>query len=138
MEQGIPVIGAHKVVRDTPGSSIMGDFDNFLQDKPIPKWQVLEEKYTELRGKYIYTREGKADMQIELCRDGYVLGGGNLEQWWFPVAKDGQEAILVAGCASRSVSEYITFEATKQSVDTWSGRWNHFEQMPVTLKRLEN
>ena len=64
IDKGVPVIGAHKIVRDTPGSSIINDFNTFL-DKPSPdvKYEVIESAFEELSGAYRYSREG-ADGQV--------------------------------------------------------------------------
>lgn len=138
IEKGVPVIGAHKIVRDTPGSSIINDFNTVL-DKPLPdvKYEVIESAFEELSGAYRYSREGSDDRYIHLLPDGTIPDAGTLEQWWFPVIEQGVHKILVTGHTQPSWREYFTFEVSCIGAGKWSGRWNHFEEMPVELNRVE-
>jgi hypothetical protein len=139
--RGLPLIGAHKISRDNrkKTNDPLEDFRLFLQNPPEVRYNIDQEDYTKLSGKWTYTREGHNMQLIQLLPDGTVQGSGLLEQWWVPVShkQTNLKEIWVLGHLKYKLDEYLTFQVREAEPGVWVGRWNHFEEMPITMRHME-
>lgn len=95
MEQGYPVVAAHKPSRTLPKET-RTDHERWLEffkgPVPVPMYETSLAAHQVMEGIYELKYENEPSKRMVLHTDGSIEGGGYHESWWMPVRREPQNA----------------------------------------------